>query len=171
MWKFGAANEMADTGDHRVTRRLVLLLGVVAVAVLALGAGFLIFRHVQGASGGPTPVPPGYAWRVTSGSSSQDLQAMDEAVRVVVAQHPMKLPPNEEMSFEGVSTSGDWAVTSAVYRDSTSNAIAGGEGATIILRKVNGQWRAAYPHTPDFAAWLPDVPDELIAPETKQLLQ
>jgi hypothetical protein len=113
----------------------------------------------------------GYVWRVKSGASAQDLQQMDHAVGSVMVKHPVSIPSDQQLSFESVVMSGDWAVTEGVTRNTKTGALIEGEGFVILLHRTSETWHAAYPGTADFQAWLDEIPDALIAPGTKQLLR
>jgi hypothetical protein len=96
---------------------------------------------------------------------------MNTAISLVMSQNQLPLPPDEQVHFEGIRTSGEWAVTEPVIRNRKSGTLIGGEGLPMLLRKLDGRWRAAFPGTAEFASWLSEVPDDLISPETKQLLK
>jgi hypothetical protein len=147
---------------------MILLVAVVVIAGLVVGV--LLFRSSnQGASLGTAE--EGYSWEVTSGASSDDLHQMEKAVAIVMTDRSPSVPSGQQVRFEGVRLAGEWAVTEPVTRDAASGALVGGEASPILLRKVDGTWRAAYPGTVEFNSWLAEAPDDLIAPETKQLLR
>jgi hypothetical protein len=169
---------MRGTGSvmSRKTRPVILTaVVIVLLACTGLAAAFWLRERAGStstfsASTASASHEKGYTWRVTSGASSKDLAQMDSAVAAVMAEHPTRLQEGEQISFEAVRVSGDWALTEPIFRTASSDQMIG-EGLLILLHKVNGNWQAAYPGTPEFNAWLDDFPSEPIPTSTKQLLR
>jgi hypothetical protein len=162
----------------RKARPIILIVAVV-VLLVSIGSVAALLLRDRGTGSTKSTFPStaptagqqtGYVWRITSGAPPTELAHMDRAVAEVMAAHPIRLRKGEQISFEGLRVSGDWALTEPIFR-AVSGAILNGEGFPILLHKVNGNWRAAYPGTPEFNSWLEDVPTELIPSDTKQLLR
>lgn len=96
---------------------------------------------------------------------------MEQAVAAATARSPISLPTGQEASFEGATVEGDWAIAGGPIRDTKTGAVDEAEGVFVILRRTQGAWQAAYPGTPEFEAWLNQVPDTLLSPQTKQALR
>lgn len=143
-------------------------LGAGIVVALLIGGAFLMLTRQQPVPAGTAPPP--IPWKVDSGAPPADLQQMEQAVKDATPG-ALSLRSDEGVALEGVKVSGEWAIAGGPIRNTKTGAISGAEGLLVILRKVQGQWQAAYPGTPTFEAWLDQVPDSLLSPETKKFLK
>jgi hypothetical protein len=162
-------------------QRWVAIAGLcLLLAAAAMTIGLFRSRHSPSAArarsseqpGVHLAMPPGFLWRIQNGASRGDLEGMRQAVIRELQRHPrLDVNTHEQVSFESLQVSGDWAFAEEMERSRQTGAAIKGEGAVILLKRVDGQWQAALGGTPIFERWLPQVPSALMPSEAKLLLR
>lgn len=77
------------------------------------------------------------------------------------------LDPKEEYVYRDIQIEGEWAILEFGEVDTTTGELQG-EPGLMILKKIDGEWVAAYDHDL-FDEWLWQLPESLIPYESKVL--
>lgn len=115
------------------------------------------------------------SWNVPEGSTDQETEQL---IHEGVLENNFITPPSNKKkeeylwrySIESLQVEGDWAVLSAAPKDKSNDVLVDTEGIPLLGRKINDHWEIAHPQEVTFILWLPQIPDSLLALETKAYL-
>ena len=149
---------MRRTWLHRIVEQgMHPLAWLIIVALFALGHARVATAETIPINFEPASVP----------------QAMRPAIVAAVIQSPVQQMAGRRLAIVSLRQEGDWALATLAILDGTPEAVAMGDGAgaLIVLRRdAQGVWQAALEGSPEFAALVPQTPDQVLTLAAKRAL-
>lgn len=163
-----------DRGQTTGRTGMGVVLGMLlAAGPLALGAG----PHVAATEGHPRGVDnlPGQGFTLLPGTVELE-PALEDAVIEALSDAQDSLPEASYFAFSGLRLSGDWAFVSVVGTQVTDAEVgwrledATFWGLVIAQRDGDGRFFAAVEGTEDYSDLINTVPDDILSPRARVLL-